>query len=46
MVRSKSAGSKDAVDMGMMLQTLIPGVENTEEADLRAKMPRIASDLK
>ena len=46
MVWSESAGSKHAVDMGMMLQTLIPGVEHTEEADLCAKMPGIASDLK
>ena len=45
MVWSKSAGSKHAVDMGMMLQTLIPGVEHAEETDLRAKMPGIASDL-
>ena len=45
-VWSDSAGSKHAVDMGMMLQTLIPGVEHTEEADLCAKMPGIASDLK
>jgi hypothetical protein len=30
----------------MMLQTLIPGMEHAEEADLRAKVPGIASDLK
>jgi hypothetical protein len=29
----------------MMLQTLIPGVEHTEETDLRAKVAGIASDL-
>ena len=45
MVWSKSAGSQHAVDMGMVLQTLIPGVEHAEETDLRAKMPGIASDL-
>ena len=28
-----------------MLQTLVPGVEHAEEADLRAQMPRIACDL-
>ena len=46
MVWSESAGSEHTVDMGMMLQTLIPGMEHAEEADLCAKMPRIASDLK
>jgi len=29
----------------MVLQALIPGVEHAEEADLRAEVPRIASDL-
>ena len=46
MVWSESAGSNHAVDMGMMLQALIPGMEHAEEADLRAKVPGIASDLK
>ena len=46
MVWSESAGSKHAVDMGMVLQTLIPGMEHAEEADLCAKVPGIASDLK
>ena len=45
MVWSESAGSQHAVDMGMMLQTLIPGMEHAEETDLCAKMPGIASDL-
>ncbi len=44
-VWSESAGSKHAVDMGMMLQTLIPGMEHAEETDLCAKVPGIASDL-
>ena len=42
----EAAGSKHAVDMGMVLQALIPGMEHAEEADLRAKVPGIASDLK
>src|SRR5712692_6305280 len=31
--------------MGMMLQSLIPGMEHAEEADLRAEVTRIAGDL-
>ena len=45
-VWSESAGSKYTVNMGMMLQTLVPGMEHAEEADLCAKVPWIASDLK
>ena len=45
MVRSETAGGEHAVDMGMMLQSLIPGMEHAEEADLRAKVTRIAGDL-
>ena len=45
-VWSESTCGQHAVDMGMVLQTLIPGVEHAEETDLRAKMPGIASDLK
>jgi hypothetical protein len=33
-IRSQTAGGKYAVDMGMMLQPLIPGVEHAEEAYL------------
>src|ERR1700735_3787103 len=32
-VWSKSAGSKHTVDVGMVLQALIPGVEHAEETD-------------
>ena len=46
MVRSESAGSKHTVNMGMMLQPLVPGMEHAEEADLCAKVLGIASDLK
>jgi len=34
-----------AVDMGMKLQALVPGVEHAEEADLSCEVSRIASDL-
>ena len=44
-VRSESAGGEHAVDMGMMLQSLVPGMEHAEEADLGSKMPGIASHL-
>jgi hypothetical protein len=43
---SESAGSKHTVNMGMVLQSLVPGMEHAEEADLCAKVPGIASDLK
>ncbi len=33
------------MDMRMMLQALVPGMEHAEEADLRAQVPRIACDL-
>ena len=42
---SEAASGKHAVDMGMMLQSLVPGMEHTEEADLGSKVPRIAGDL-
>src|SRR5208337_109312 len=45
MIGSETAGGKHAVDMGMMLQSLIPGMEHAEEADLRAEVTRIAGDL-
>src|SRR5580658_2308650 len=44
-VWSETAGGQHAVDMGMMLQSLVPGMEHAEEADLGSKMPGIASDL-
>ena len=44
-VWSESAGSKYTVNMGMMLQTLVPGMEHAEEADLRAEVTGIAGDL-
>ncbi len=45
MVGSEAARGGHAVDMGMKLEALIPGMEHAEEADLRAQVARIASDL-
>jgi hypothetical protein len=42
---SQSAGSHDAVNMRVEQQSLIPGVQHAEEADLRSQMARIAGDL-
>jgi hypothetical protein len=42
----EASGSHDAMDMGMMLELLIPGVENAEEADLGAEMTGICGDFK
>ena len=46
MVRRKAASGGNAVDMRMMLQALVPGMEHAEEADLGTKVTRVASDLK
>jgi len=37
-IRSETAGGQQAVDMRTMLQSLIPGVEHAEEADLGSKV--------
>ena len=42
---SEATGGNDAVDMRMNLQTLVPGVEHTEESDVRSQVPGIAGDL-
>ena len=44
-VGSETASGGDAVNVGMMLEPLIPGMEHAEEADLRAQVAGIASDL-
>ena len=44
-IRSEAASGDYAVDMRMMLQSLIPGMEHAEEADLGAEVTRIAGDL-
>ena len=37
MIARQTAGSDDAVNVGMMLQFLIPGMKNAEETDLGAE---------
>src|SRR5258708_26067117 len=44
-IGSEAAGGGHAVDMGMMLQPLVPGMEHAEEADLCTEVAGIASDL-
>jgi hypothetical protein len=44
-VGGKSSGSNDAMDMGMGLQLLTPGMQHAEEADLGPEMSRRASDF-
>ncbi len=45
MIRCEPAGGDHAVNMRMVLQALVPGVEHAEEADFRAQVSRIARDL-
>ena len=45
MVARKTTGSDDAVNVGMMLQLLIPGMENAEEADLGAEARGICGNF-
>jgi len=44
-VGGESASGDHTMDMRMMLQLLVPGVEDTEEADLGAQMPGMARDF-
>ena len=44
-VRSETAGGYHAVNMGMMLQSLVPSMEYAEETDLCTEVTRIAGDL-
>lgn len=41
----ESARGNYAVNVGMMLQSLIPGMEHAEEADVGAEMTWITGDL-
>ena len=41
----QAAGGNHTVNMGMMLEFLIPGMEDTEEADLGTKMFGIGGNL-
>jgi len=45
MVRSQTAGWNNTVNVRMMLEFLVPGVEDAEESDLRAEALGIAGDL-
>src|SRR5271165_4639270 len=42
-IQRESTGGDHAMDMGMMLEPLIPGVQHAEETDLGAQMSGIAS---
>ena len=44
-IRSQTAGCQHAVDMGMMLQSLVPGMEHAEETDLGFQVAWMAGDL-
>ena len=44
-IGGETAGGHHTVYMRMMLELLVPGVEDAEEADLRAKPLRVAGDL-
>src|SRR5271157_3227888 len=44
-IQRESTRWDHAMDMGMMLQPLIPGMKHAEEADLGSKVPGIAGDL-
>jgi hypothetical protein len=42
-IRREPTRRDDAVDMGMKLEFLVPGVQHAEEADFSSEMPRITS---
>ncbi|MGA8443311.1 MAG: hypothetical protein WB762_25755 [Candidatus Sulfotelmatobacter sp.] len=44
-IEREPAGGNNAVDMGMNLELLVPGVEDTEKADLSSEMCGVASDF-
>jgi hypothetical protein len=46
MVRSEAASGDYTVHMRVMLQSLIPGMEDAEEADLGAEVTGVACDFK
>ena len=45
MIERKTAGRNDAMDMWMVLQLLIPGMQDAEKADFRSEVPGICGDL-
>src|SRR5271157_89372 len=44
-IQRESTGGDHAMDMGMKLEPLIPGVQHAEETDLGAQMSGIASNF-
>jgi len=42
-IERESAGGDDAVDMGMKLEFLVPGMQHAEEADLSPEMSGVTS---
>ena len=44
-IERQSAGGHDTMDVRVVFEFLIPGVEHTEEADFGAEMLGIASDF-
>ena len=44
-IRGEAAGGDYAVNVRMMLQSLIPSVQRAKEADVSAEMARIAGNL-
>jgi hypothetical protein len=44
-IEGQAAGGDDAMDMGVKLELLVPGVQHTEEADLSTEMSGIAGDF-
>ena len=45
MLRSEAASGDYAVDVGMILQSLIPGMKHAKEADIGTEVAGIAGDL-
>jgi hypothetical protein len=44
-ILGQAAGGNDAVNVGMMLQLLIPGMEDAEEPDFGAEMLGVGGDF-
>src|SRR5256885_196902 len=44
-IERESAGGNNAVDMGMKLELLVPGVKHAEEADFGPEMSGVTSDF-
>jgi hypothetical protein len=44
-IERESASGDDAMQVGMMLQVLSPGVQDTEQSDIGSQVLRVASDF-